>query len=1071
MTKKTWDKIFLTFLILILFAYSTIAMPADTQSIKNIKFSHITNEEGLTHHETLFVMQDTQGFMWFGTKHGLNKYDGMSIIPYFHDHDSNNLNSLVGNFAHWIHEDTSGALWIATWGDGISKYDPELDKFTNYQHEKGNPQSIASNNVWSLFVDSKGFVWAATDNGLSKLNPKTKKFVHYQHNPKNQNSLSHNTISRVKEDDQGIFWISTYGGGLNRFDPETETFTNYKHIQGNPKSLSNNNLWGVFIDSRKQIWIGSEKGLNRFDPDTETFTSYQHDKTDPNSLSSNTITFIHENRSGMLWLGTFGGGLNRFDPGQETFVHFRHNTKDPYSLSNDIIMSIYEDTAGAVWVATYGGIDKYDPEEYQFDNYKSDPDNQRSLSNYKVRSIYQDQDESVWIGTSGGGLTQFSKNRDSDVHYLHDNSDPTSVSDNDIWAIDQDKHGDLWIATHGAGLNRFMPAKKIFIRYEHDPNNLNTPACDPLYDLVVDEKREVLWIAAYLSGLDKFDIKTETFTHYPYDPNNPQGIVSNWVTAVFVDSKGCIWVGTEAGLSLFNPEKEEFTNFKHSITDPKSLSSNMIQMIYEDSQNRVWIGTSDGLNRYDRSLHSFERYFRKDALKGNHIAGITEDNYGDLWISTDKGISKFNPQNGTFRNYDQHDGLQGDHFLMHSVHKNDAGELFFGGTNGFNVFNPKELKDNQNIPRIVFTDFRLFNQSVRVGEGSILTQHINQTGQIPLEYDQDVFSLDFTALNYRNSKNNQYAYMMKGFDKNFTYTGSNNRSATYTNLDPGSYTFHVQGSNNDGVWNKKGASIKIIIHPPWWKTNWFKGSMVLLAIGLIFGIIWFKTHSIRKINRQLEKQVLERTRKIEALLENSPVCTKIVDLNSNLQYMSSAGIESIKINDITPYYGKPYPFDFYPESFKKQIIKNIKQVKNNNEIIEQEGLVSDINGDPVWFHSTLVPVMDDKDQIEYIIIVSVDITDRIQAKKALQTIHKSLENKIQKRTADLTKEVAERKQAQEALKNQTHDIEKRIKELNCLYSISNLLENQDISIEELFHKAVNLMPPSWQYPEITCARI
>jgi len=1012
--QKILNEIFLTLIILILSAYSVIAVPAGHQNIKNIKFSHITNEDGLTHHETLFVMQDTQGFMWFGTKHGLNKYDGMGVVPYFHDPDSNNLNSLTGNFAHWIHEDAADNLWIATWGDGISKYDPRLDKFTNYQHEKNNPQSITSNNVWSLFVDSKRFVWAATDNGLSKLNPETKTFVHYRHDPKNKSSLSHNTVSRIKEDDQGIFWISTYGGGLNRFDPETETFIHYKHIQGNPTSLSNNNLWGVYIDSRKRIWIATEKGLNKFDPDTETFTSYQHDKTDQDSLSSNTVTFIHEDRSGMLWLGTFGGGLNRFDPEQETFVHYRNDTKDPYSLSNDIIMSIYEDTTGVIWVATYGGIDKYDPGEYQFEYYRSDLDNQKNLGNHKVRSIFQDNNGSVWIG-SGGGLTQLSKTRGSDIHYLHDNSDPTSISGNDIWAIDQDKHGDLWIATHGAGLNRFIPAKKTFIRYEHDPGNPNTPACDPLYDLVVDEKREVLWIAAYLFGLDKFDIKTETFTHYPYDSNNPDGIVSNWVTTVFVDSKGFVWVGTESGLSFFDPETERFTNFKHIMIDPKSLSANMIQSVYEDSQNNVWIGTSDGLNRFDRDSHSFKRYSTKDGLAGNHVAGIIEDNTGHLWISTDKGLSKFNPQDGTFRNYEYHDGLQGNRFFMHSAHKNVSGELFFGGTNGFNVFNPNELKDNQHVPKIVFTDFQLFNQSVPVGENSVLTQHINNAQSILLDYDQHVFTIEFTALNYRNSKKNQYAYMMEGFDKNYTYTDSNKRSATYTNLNPGQYTFHVQGSNNDGVWNKKGASIEIIVDPPWWKTLWFKGTIIFIGIGLVFGMVRIKTHSVRQLNLRLEKQVAERTRELKTWLENSPVCTKILDLDFNLQFMSSAGIKGLKIQDVTSLYGMPYPFYFFPEPYKKTMIENLKKIIITGEVIIQEGAVSDIEGNKLWYHATLVPVVDDNGQIDYIIVVSADITDRILADEALQKAHADLENKVQQRTAELTKEITERIQTEKKL--------------------------------------------------------
>ena len=365
-------KSILIFFILVSLFASVREVPAHNRIIENPKFKHLNVEDGLTHHETLYVYQDSQGFLWFGTKNGLNKYDGMTITPYFHDPDPENKNSLVGNFAHWIQEDRDGSLWISTWGDGISKYDPKLDKFTNFRHDETNPQSLASNNVWSLFADSKGFIWSATDNGVSILNPKTGTFTNYQHDPKRSESLSNNMVSRIREDAQGIYWISTYGGGLNRFDPKTNKFKSFKHNSEDPQSLSNDNLWGVFIDRKQRIWIASEKGLNRFQPETETFVSYQHDKSDSQGLSSNTITIIYEDNNGSLWLGTFGGGLNWFDPDKETFAHFRHDSKNPFSLSNDIIMGICEDKDGAIWVATYGGIDKYDPGEYQFEYYRGD---------------------------------------------------------------------------------------------------------------------------------------------------------------------------------------------------------------------------------------------------------------------------------------------------------------------------------------------------------------------------------------------------------------------------------------------------------------------------------------------------------------------------------------------------------------------------------------------------------------------------------------------------------------------------------------------------------------------------
>ena len=380
-----------------------------------------------------------------------------------------------------------------------------------------------------------------------------------------------------------------------------------------------------------------------------------------------------------------------------------------------------------------------------------------------------------------------------------------------------------------------------------------------------------MWIAAYLIGLDKLDLTTKTFTHYKYDPNNPDGIISNWVTAVFVDSKGFVWVGTEAGLSLFNPKTEKFTNFKHNAKNLKSLSANMIQVIFEDSHKNIWIGTSGGLNRYDETSQSFIRYSQNDGLAGNHIAGIAEDNNGYLWVSSDNGLSKFDPERKIFRNYNRHDGLQGNRFLMHSVHQNDVGELFFGGTNGFNVFSPNKLEDNKKVPDIILTEFRIFNEPIPIGESSVLKKHINHAQEIALDYSQKVFSIEFISLNFRNSANNQYAYKMEGFDKDYRYADSNHRLATYTNLDAGQYSFRVIGSNNDGVWNNEGTSIKIMVKPPWWETAWFKILVGLFSLCFVLGIFKY-IHRLRfeiEERKKVEKSLKDSEERFQLAMEFS----------------------------------------------------------------------------------------------------------------------------------------------------------------------------------------------------------
>ncbi len=862
------------------------------QQTHELQFSHLTSADGLSHHEVTYVFQDKQGFMWFCTKSGLNKYDGIEMTVYRHDPE--NQNSLGDNYAWNIHDGSNGTLWIAMWGGGLSHFNPRLDTFTNYQHDDADPHSIGSDLIWSVHEDSQGRVWVTPNgDGLNLFDPKTQTFSRYRHDPNNLNSLSYDNATTIAEDSQGILWIATYGGGLNKFDPETETFTRYQHDPDNPNSLSNNSMWTVYIDSQEKIWLGTLGGLDRFDPISETFTHYQHDPNNPNSLSHNTVVPIYEDSSGILWIGTYGGGLNRFDPNTETFVHYRHDPNNPNSLSNDTVMFIERDKTGALWAATFGGVDRANPDGERFLRYQHHPDQANSLSHNHVKAFYQDEQGILWIGTQGGGLNRFDRKTDQFIHYMHDKADSSSLSGNDILAVAPDSQGKLWIATRGNGLNRFDPIQKTFIRYQHEPDNPNSLMNNDLSYVTVDQNRNTAWISVYGYGLDKFDIANETFVHYPYDKKNPNSPVSEWVWVVYQDSSGLVWLGAEGGLSQFDPVTETFANYQHQKNNPNSLSSSIIQTIYEDSQGVIWIGTNMGLNQFDRASKTFTRYYETNGLPGNMIVGVTEDESGNLWISTDKGLAKFN--RNTFRNYDRRDGLQGNMFLGNAVYKNSTGELLFGGVNGFNIFHPAKLKDNPHIPDIVFTEFQLFNQAVQAGKDAPLKQHINFTQDIILTYDQSVFSFKFAALNYQASLKSQYAYMMAGFDQDWIEIDSSRRFATYTNLDAGEYTFRVKASNNDGLWNKQGKSIKVIILPPWQETAWFRGIMSILVLSVVFMSYRRRIRMIKQHNRELETQVAKRTgelresqRTMQTLISNLPGMSYrcLNDRNWTLLFMS-----------------------------------------------------------------------------------------------------------------------------------------------------------------------------------------
>lgn len=814
------------------------------QNAPDIHFEHLTVTQGLSDNFISAALQDRQGFLWFATRNGLNKYDGSKVIVY--RHDPSDPNTLSSNYVWHLFEDHSGILWVGTWGGGLNKFDPTTEKFTRYQHDENNPNSLGSDLIWCVKEDKEGKLWIGTDGGgLNWFDPVTEIFVRYQHEPNDPHSLSSNRVHYVHLASDGMIWAATYGGGLNKFDPTTEIFVHYQHDENNANSLSDNFVMNIYVDRDGLMWLGTQGGLNRFDPTTETFTHYQYDEIDPNSLSYNSVSFTYEDNMGVFWIGTLGGGLNWFDPVTETFVRYQHKPQNLRTISDNTIWCMIEDMMGSLWFSTSNGVDKYDPGNHRFAHYQSRSLNPNSLSANPIQAIYE-EDGVLWLGTDGGGLNKFDRANNHFTHYQYEPDNPNSLSHNSVVAIKKDSQDLFWIGTMEGGFNKCDPQQEIFTRYQHDFN---------VRDIEIDTAG-ILWIGVDYGGLFKFDPMNETWVRHQHDENNPNSLISDWIMSVSIDATGMVWIGTESGLSQFDPINNHFTNYRQDNNDPSGLSNNIISDVYEDSQGRLWVATGDGLNRFNRTTQTFTVYRDKQGVAGNYILAIVEDDQGFLWISTDKGLSKFDVQNKSFRNYDVRDGLQGNRFLMHSVYKSQSGELFFGGVNGFNAFYPEQLTDNLYIPPVVLTDFQIFNRSISIGEDSPLRQHINLAKQITLSHQQSVFSFEFAALNYRSPQKNQYAYFMEGFDQEWTYTDVRRRFATYTNLAPGEYTFRVKASNNDGVWNEKGTSIKIIITPPWWQTWWAYSCYAMVILGSLISFFVAQQKKLvktRAINERLQQ--------------------------------------------------------------------------------------------------------------------------------------------------------------------------------------------------------------------------
>jgi len=841
---------------------------------QELKFSHLSLADGLSEATVWSLTQDSQGFMWFATSNGLNKYDGYTFTVYKHDPD--NPNSLSHNNLNRMLEDHTGALWVATWGGGLNKFDRESEQFTRYQHDPDDPYTLSGDAVPAIYEDSMGTLWVGTfTGGLSQFDAQTEQFTHYQHDPDDPHTLSDNAVRVIYEDKAGTLWIGTFGGGLNRFDRQTGKFTRYQHDPDEPSTLSHNRIWSILEDQAGAFWIGSRGGgLNKLDRETGEFTHYQHDADDPSSLSDDEIFALYEDQEGRFWVAT-NGGLDRFDRQTGNFTHAQHDPNDPDRLSINTLQSIIEDEAGALWIGTYnGGVNILDEGARKFPLYQHKPNNPNSLSSNGIRTIYEDQAGIVWIG-SDSGLNRFDRQTGEFTRYLADPDALQGLNDEFVNAIVEDQVGNLWVGTIEGGLNKLDRESGQFTHYEHDPDNPNSLSGNYIKSLYVDQSG-MIWVGTFSTGLNRFDPQTEQFTRYDYEPDNPAGLSDPSVLAIHQDQAGMLWFGTwGGGLDKFDPQSERFTVYQHDPDKANSLSNNSIFSIYEEPDGSLWLATEGGLNKFDAQSETFSHYRQKDGLPSDTIQGILPDEEGNLWLTTSEGLSKFNPATETFRTYDARDGLQSNQFSAGASYRSQTGELMVGGAEGLNIFDPQAITDNPHLPPVVMSDFQIFNQPVEIAEeGSPLQKHINATEELTLSYEQSVFSFEFAALSYRLPEKNQYAYQMEGVDPDWNYVDSKRRFATYTNLDAGEYTFKVKASNNDGIWNEEGKAIKIIITPPWWETWWFRTTIGLLVVGLVAGGVTWRVRSIEAQKRHLEYQVAERTKELKSAKEQAEVANQ-----------------------------------------------------------------------------------------------------------------------------------------------------------------------------------------------------
>jgi len=848
-----------------------LILPQNLVAQSNLRFERISLQQGLSQGTVLSILQDSQGFMWFATQDGLNRYDGYRFKIFKHDpHDPL---TLADNYVEALYEDREGVLWIGTRG-GLNRFDRASETFIRYQHDSTDPRSLSTNQVVSIAGDHLGDLWIATfGGGLNRFNGKTGTFSHYRHNPDDPQSLSDDEVYTVYEDHTGNIWIGTRNGGLNHFDRENNSFIRFQYEAGNSNSLGHDRVYSLFEDRDGILWVGTRGGgLNRFDRESGKFSHYLHDPQDPQSLSGNLVYTIFEDRQGILWVGTRDGGLNQFDRTNQRFIRYKNNPFNPHSLSNNAVKFIQQDQTGIIWIGTFGGgLNKLNPDLVNFGHHQRDPSNPKSLNDNQIHSFYQGPSGILWVGTQEGGLNRWNPQQGEFTHYQHDPANPRSISDNLIYSIYQDHSGSLWIGTNNGGLNRFDQKNQTFTHYLHNPLDPYSISGNEWVKPIIEDAANELWIGTR-NGLNRFNSDRSRFQRYQHDPGDPNSLSDDLVASLFIDKSGTLWIGTgKGGLNRFNRESETFTSYQNDPADASSLNNNAIYSIHEDHAGVLWLGTlGGGLNKFDQENQTFTHYREQDGLPNGVINGILEDDRGQLWISTNNGLAKFNPKTETFKNYFFSDGLQSNQFA-HAAFKSSSGQMFFGGINGFNAFYPEKIKDDHHIPDIAITDFLLFNRSVPLQNlklDSPLQKSINQTEMLTLTYKDSVFAFEFAALHYAAPERNQYAYKLEGFDQDWITTSADKRFATYTNLPAGDYLFRVKGSNKDGVWNEQGAVIKVTILPaPWW--SWWAYLIYSLLILGLFLLIYRQIVTTEKLNKektiaQIEKDYAVKSNELKS---------------------------------------------------------------------------------------------------------------------------------------------------------------------------------------------------------------
>ncbi len=810
---------------------------------RQVRFDSISVDEGLSNTSVSAIVQDREGYVWFATQGGLNRYNGYSIDVF--EHDPFDENSLLHNQLQTMILDDDGTLWIGTYG-GLNHLDPHTKVFSGYSHDPDDASSLSNNVVVAIERDASGSLWVGTLDGLNRLDDETGSFVRYGVDPNAPGSLPNKVVRALYCDQSGTLWVGTYGG-LSRYDAAEDRFETFAPIEGDPSSLPTRYVMAIAgdEDASHTLWLGCwEGGVARFDTRTGRARTYP-------LAADNVYTILRDSKC-RVWAGTWGGGLFILDPERgETVRYRRHDSAFGTTLSHDVVYSLLEDEAGIVWIGTNGGgINTYVDWENRARFLVHHADDETSLAAGKVNTLLPEGNDAVWIGIYNGGLNRYDRRSGQVSHYRHDPDDPTSLSNDIVNSIFRDATGALWVGTND-GLNVFVPADGTFQRIYNDGTNATPP--EDIINEIFEDSRGNFWIGTFTAGVAVRFNGDDEFTFFPPKPDDSEALSDGLVRDIFESVDGTVWIGTNDGLNRFLPGTQTFRRYKHNRGDATTIASDDIRDIFESSDGSLWIATGGGgVNRYDPERDAFSVLTRRDGLASNQVLATVEAPDGTLWFSTNAGISIYDRGSESLVTLDRSNGLLSNEMTDPSI-VTDDGSLFFGTVSGVAIFDPEEELVSDYMPPVVLTRIQVLGQDVSVGD------------ELVLQPGESYFSFEYAALDYASPEHNQYAYMLEGFDADWN-VAETRTFGSYTNLDPGSYTLRVIGSGSRGNWNRNGVSLAVEVRRPWWQSRVATVAYVVALLGVIGVALDFTRTRQQKMVAQvaeLNRMVNDRTAEID----------------------------------------------------------------------------------------------------------------------------------------------------------------------------------------------------------------